>query len=234
MDPCSFWGYNSRASITGGVGGGRDRFYNLYECEESKVIEWREIVRGNRVLTSFLVAWRCLPSLLRVFFSIATAPPPPCPPLLSSPFSLGTICSYRSRCLLRMEERRWDLYKKNWAGVCFIYYRLQINTDVKLQKKEKSLFLNHFCFHTGLSLSTLSYGTDKKPTGYAITGKASDILHYQSIPLPNVHSVELNASVGVQSVETVMGLRPGLLPGFVQLCRGYIIVRLPNTNLSRV
>nr|XP_054759915.1 uncharacterized protein LOC129266063 [Lytechinus pictus] len=62
--------------------------------------------------------------------------------------------------------------------------------------------------YQGLSLATLTPGQDKRPSGYTITANASDILHYQSIPLINIHSVELNASVGVQSVETVMGVRP--------------------------
>jgi len=62
--------------------------------------------------------------------------------------------------------------------------------------------------YQGLTLTAMFPGSDKKTSGYTVTGKASDILHYQSIPLTNIHSVELNASVGVQSVETVMGIRP--------------------------
>ncbi|XP_003725293.2 uncharacterized protein LOC100891157 [Strongylocentrotus purpuratus] len=97
----------------------------------------------------------------------------------------------------------------------FVMFNPELNSPPRANMTSGRAFLtNHRLLllsaevYQGLSLSTLSYGTDKKPTGYAITGKASDILHYQSIPLPNVHSVELNASVGVQSVETVMGLRP--------------------------
>lgn len=72
--------------------------------------------------------------------------------------------------------------------------------------------------YQGLSLQVLAPGKDKKPSGYTVTGRASDVLHYQSIPLPTIHSVELNASVGIQSTGSVFGSRPCYLLAALSCC----------------
>ena len=61
----------------------------------------------------------------------------------------------------------------------------------------------------GLSLSNTGViGEDKKPTGYSLKAQCSDVLHYQTIPLSKLKSLELHSSTGVTTETNVIGVRP--------------------------
>ncbi|XP_072176225.1 uncharacterized protein [Diadema setosum] len=62
--------------------------------------------------------------------------------------------------------------------------------------------------YQGLSVTSLAHGVDKRPSGYMVTGRAVDIVHYLSIPLDCIKSVELDVSVGVAAQAAVRGKIP--------------------------
>ncbi|XP_072176540.1 uncharacterized protein [Diadema setosum] len=72
--------------------------------------------------------------------------------------------------------------------------------------------------YQGLSLTSLAHGVDKRPSGYMVTGKATDIVHYLSIPLDCIKSVELDVSVGVEAQAAVRGERPCCLLAALSCC----------------
>ncbi|XP_072036738.1 uncharacterized protein [Amphiura filiformis] len=85
---------------------------------------------------------------------------------------------------------------------------------------KRMLFLSNEEYQ-GLAVSNTGIiGEDKKPHGYHLKAQCSDVLHYQTIPLSKLKSLELHSASGVNTETNVIGVRPCWLLRILGACCG--------------